>query len=353
MSMADNPLVNDLLAATIKPATTVPLQDFSKFNRVRPPRPMLAREADAIYWMARYVERAEHVARLLLVSLNVMTDSGDLDPDIVARLWNTIPAILRLPPVDGDNIAQHIQQYVTFDASNPNSILTCLTRARENARGIREGISAEMWENLNTLYWSMRGDDAPARFDESPDALHRSVMTGSLLFQGLTDQTMAHDQRWLFTQVGKYLERIDITSRVLEIKYAILREIEPELESAERNIHWMGVLRSACSIEAYRRNNLGDMDPLRVTSFLLLEQNFPRSVRFSVRMAHEAIASIREEVSPRKVDPAERILGRLSAQLEYAEMSEVLSDGLSNYLQRIQNSVAEAALAIQKTYFLH
>jgi uncharacterized alpha-E superfamily protein len=210
-----------------------------------------------------------------------------------------------------------------------------------------------MWENLNTLYWSMRGDDAPARFDESPDALHRSVMTGSLLFQGLTDQTMAHDQRWLFTQVGKYLERIDITSRVLEIKYAILREIEPELESAERNIHWMGVLRSACSIEAYRRNNLGDMDPLRVTSFLLLEQNFPRSVRFSVRMAHEAIASIREEVSPRKVDPAERILGRLSAQLEYAEMSEVLSDGLSNYLQRIQNSVAEAALAIQKTYFLH
>ena len=111
---------------------------------------------------------------------------------------------------------------MTFDVENPNSLISCVTRARENARGIRENISAEMWENLNTLYWSLRSEDAPARFEDSPDDFYRQVMTGSMLFQGLTDQTLAHDQRWLFTQIGKYLERIDVTCRVIETKFNIL-----------------------------------------------------------------------------------------------------------------------------------
>jgi len=327
--------------------------DLSKFDKIRPPRPMLAREADAMYWMARYIERAEHVARLLLVKQSVMTDTGDIEPEIERQLWNIIPQILRLPSLDEQAIAQRITHYMTFEPENISSIRSCVTRARENARGIRENVSAEMWENLNTLYWSTCGEEAPARFDESPDAFFRSVMTGSLLFQGLTDQTLPRDQRWLFAQLGKYLERIDVTCRVLEINHTELRQLEVELETPERNIQWMGVLRSACSIEAYRRHNPGDMDPLRVAAFLLLEPNFPRSVRYSVRKAHEAIAALRAEIAPRKIDAAERILGRLEAQLEFAEMSEVLNEGLVPYLQRIQRSIGETALSIQKTYFLH
>jgi uncharacterized alpha-E superfamily protein len=321
----------------------------------RPPRPMLARDADGIYWMSRYVERSEHVARLLLVNANFLIDVGDLAPRMQNRLWQTIYSILRLPAPEenGEPMGPQVQKSLTLDASNPNSLVSCLTRARENARGIRENISVEMWEALNTHYWSIRSDDAIQRFEESPDGFWRSIMTGSMLFQGLTDQTLAHDQRWHFTQLAKHFERADITCRVIETRLDILSGEEAKTESTIRNVNWMAVLRSCCSIEAYRRRHLGDMDPLKVAAFLILEKSFPRSVRFSVRAACEAISQIRGGARPAGVDAAERILGRLDAQLEYAELGEILSDGLPAYLQKIQNSLADAALAVQQAYFLH
>jgi uncharacterized alpha-E superfamily protein len=324
----------------------------------RAARPMLSRDADAMYWMSRYIERAEHVARLLLVNGNLLIDVGDLAPALQERQWLSVINILRLDESDkallgtgpmGARVAAHM----TFNRANPSSLVSCVTRARENARSIRENISAEMWETLNSLYWSIQGDDARPRFEESPEDFYRSVMAGSMLFQGLTDQTLAHDQRWLFTQVAKYLERVDVTCRVIETKFHILKGAETILETALRNIHWMAVLRSCCSIEAFRRNHLGEMDPLRVAAFLILERSFPRSIRFSVDRAADAVAAIHASVDPNAVDPAERVLGRLNAQLEYAEMSEILNEGLPNYLQRIQASVAEAAIAIQKAYFLN
>ena len=316
-------------------------------------RPMLSRDADAMYWMARYVERAEHAARLLLVNSNLLIDVGDLAPALQARQWQSLLSILRVPELpDGPDIEQRVRQHLAFNPENPNSILSCITRARENARGIRENISAEMWENLNTLYWSIRADDAPLHLEESPDDLFRSVMTGSMLFQGLTDQTLNHDQRWLFTQLAKYLERTDVTCRIIQIKYDILKTNEQIFDGTLRNLYWMAVLRSCCSIEAYRRNYLGDMDPTRVAGFLILERNFPRSIRFSVSGALAAISAIRSSSRGNVIDPTERILGRLDTQLEYAELSEILSEGISNYLQRIQTAIHEAAIAVQQSYFL-
>src|SRR5580698_1874491 len=263
---------------------------------LRAARPMLSRDADAIYWMARYVERAEHVARLLLVNSNLLIDVGDLAPRMQNRLWQDILTSVRLPdlPEDPDRpIGGRVQQSLTFDEKNPNSLISCLTRARENARGIRENISAEMWESLNTLYLSIRSEDTRHRFEESPDSFYRGIMTGSMLFQGLTDQTLAHDQRWQFAQLAKYLERTDVTCRVIQTKYDILKSNEQIFDSTLRNLHWMAVLRSCCSIEAYRRHYLGDMDPTRVAGFLILERNFPRSIRFCVTRAAAAISAIR------------------------------------------------------------
>jgi uncharacterized alpha-E superfamily protein len=316
-------------------------------------RPMLSRDADSMYWMARYVERAEHVARMLLINSNLLMDVGDLAPHLQQRQWKSVLEVMRLGelPAGRDTIAARIQQYMTFNRDNPSSLLNCLTRARENARAIRESISAEMWESLNSLYWSISGEDAPARFDESHEDFYRSIMTSSMLFQGLTDQTLAHDQRWLFAQLAKYFERIDVTARILETRFTILKSAD--LEPTIRNIHWMSVLRSCCSIEAYRRNYTGDMDPHRIASFLILQRNFPRSIRFCVEMAHEAVAAMRSGIASRSIDPAQRILGRLTAQLEYAEMNEILSEGIQPYLQRIQNAIADAAMAVHKTYFLH
>ena len=322
---------------------------------------MLARDADSMYWMSRYVERAEHVARLLLVNSNLLMDVGDLAPALQARQWHSVLTILRaegnfpaapaghLPPPLGTRVVQ----FMAFDPNNLNSLLNCLTRARENARGIRENISSEMWECLNTLYWFIQSGEARQRWEEAPDEFYRHVMSGSMLFQGLTDQTLTHDQGWHFTQLGKFLERIDVTSRILEAKFGMLRAADNPLAGALRNIHWMAVLRSCGSIESYRRRHVGDMDPLRVASYLILEREFPRSIRFAVDRAHDAIMAIRAEVNPLAIDVAERILGRLDAQLEYGELSEILAEGIPAYLQKIQDGVAEAAMALQKAYFLH
>ncbi len=318
-------------------------------------RPMLARDADSVYWMARYVERAEHVARVLWVNSNLLVDVGDLAPALQDRQWESVMTIFHLEgAVPGAGaMGPRVRQYMTFDRDNPSSVYTCLTRARENARGIREVVSNEVWETLNTLYWHIRADDAAATLEDGSEEFYRSITTGSLLFQGLIDQTMAHDQRWLFAQLGKYLERVTVTCRVIETKFDILRRAESLLESPLRNIHWMAVLRSCCSIEAYRRIHVGDMDPLKVATFLLLEDNFPRSVRYAVHRAHEALTRLRAEVNPRAIDDAERILGRLDTQLEYAEIGEILSEGLPAYLQRVQARAADAAMAVQKAYFLH
>jgi uncharacterized alpha-E superfamily protein len=328
-------------------------------------RPMLARDADSMYWMSRYVERAEHVARLLLVNSNLLMDVGELAPTLQQRQWQSVLTVFRLeapPPApegpsaaaaSGPALGARVAQHMVFDRDNPNSLINCITRARENARAIRENISAEMWESLNTVYWSMRGDEARARFDESPDDFYRQVMLASMLFQGLTDQTQPHDQGWQFTQLGKYLERVDVTCRIIETKFSILKSADNLLAGAMRNIHWMAVLRSCCSIEAYRRQHIGDMDPLKVASYLILDPTFPRSIRFGVNAAHEAISAIRAEVNPLAIDPAERVLGRLNTQLEYSELNEILSEGLPAYLTKIQTLVGEAGFAVQTAYFLH
>lgn len=328
----------------------------------RAPRPMLAREADAVYWMGRYVERAEHVARLLRVKLNLLADAGDLDEALVEQLWSVVPRVFRnVPPAvpdpavaaTGDSLAGRIVAQMAFDADNPNALLCCLSRARENARSVRETISAEMWEELNGIYWVIHADDARQRFDESPDAFLKNVLTFSMLFQGLADQTLRHDQRWQFIQLGKSLERIDFTCRVIALHWDILTAAEHALDEPLRNIHWMGLLRACCSIEAYRKSYLAELDGLRVCTFLLLEPNFPRSVRFAVRAASDAIHAIRLESDARKADVAQRILGRLDAQLEYAEPAELLAEGVPAYLQRIASAAADAALALQRGYFLH
>jgi uncharacterized alpha-E superfamily protein len=331
------------------------IQTIPKFSFNQPNRPMLARDADSVYWMARYIERAEHIARILWVNSNLLVDVGDLAPSLQERQWESVLTIFHAnhPEQSDAPIASWMRHYMTFGKENANSIINCLTRARENARGVRELISSEMWENLNALYWSLVSEEAPRIFEESSDEFFRSIMKGSLMFQGLTDQTMSHDQRWLFAQLGKHLERITVTCRVIETKFNILRQAEAMLEAPLRNIHWMAVLRSCCSIEAYRRNYVGDMDPLKVAAFLLLESSFPRSVRYGVHHAHQALNRLRTEINPLNIDNAERILGRLDTQLEYAEMGEILHEGLPAYLQKIQTQVADAAMAVQKAYFLH
>ena len=250
-------------------------------------------------------------------------------------------------------VGQRISAFMTFAPSNRNSLLSCLTRARENARSIRESISAEMWETLNTLYWSFLADDARLRLQETPQQIFQSVMMGSMLFQGVADQTLPHGQGWQFIQLAKYLERIDMTCRIIDTKFDMLQSTESTTESPLSNIQWMAVLRSCSSIEAFRRRHVGDLDPQRVAAFLVLDKESPRTIRYCVREAKEAVAGIAASVHPQEIDLSERILGRLNAQLEFAETREFSGAGLKYVLKQIQENTAAAASAVQRSYFLH
>jgi uncharacterized alpha-E superfamily protein len=323
----------------------------------RAQRPVLAREADSTYWMSRYVERTENVARLLLASLECMIDVRDVAPALLEKQWRSV---LRIMNVDepapaapsAGTFADRVASHMTFGEDNPSSLVACLTRARENARGNREGISSDMWEHLNRHYWSIRSQDARALFLESPHELFKECISGAMTFQGLTDQTLPHDQRWHFAQLGKYFERITFTCRVLQDESGMLRA--GAADAPFRNLHWATVLRSCNSHEAHRRANPGEMQPVTIAVFLLLDASFPRSVRHCVRMAKESISAISAEVRPRAVEPAERILGRLQAQLEYADADEFLAaDDLAARFDDLIRQTALAALAVQKAYFLH
>jgi uncharacterized alpha-E superfamily protein len=335
----------------------ISLSDPSRFNINLPGKPMLARVAESMYWMNRYIERAEHLARLILVNSNVLIDIVDLATKLEQQLWQGVLRVMHLDHSEiadkllaDENVAARVSQYMTFDADN--GLLACLSKARENARSIRENISGEMWENLNTLYWTIRGDDARQRFVEAPHDIYREVMTGSFLFQGLTNQTLGHGQGWLFGQLAKHLERADITCRIIETKFDILSAAEHDLDGPERNIHWMAVLRSCCSIEEYRRMHPGDMDPMHVATFLVLEHRFPRSICYSVRHAHESASGIRGAINQHSPGTAERILVRLHAQLEHADPSEIAEEGVQAYLQRVREKIGQASMAVQGAYFL-
>lgn len=315
-------------------------------------RPLLSRVADSVYWMSRYVERAEHVARMLIVNGNLLTDVGDLGTDLQDEIWLGVMRSMRLfemPPGD-DRMSSRVVRHMAFDAGNPGSIVSCIARARENARAVREIISIEMWESLNRLYWQTRIADGSPESD--PQEFCRNVLHGSMTFQGLTDQTLAHDQRWLFIQLAKYLERIDVTCRTLEDRHDLLSRAADRLDVPDRNMQWMAVLRLCSSLEAYRRQYLADFDPVKVILFVTLEPTHPRSIRFAARRALAAIAAIRAVTQPTRVDPAERVLGRLSASLEYAEPEELLRLGVAGYMRGIESAIDEAAVAVRQTYFL-
>ena len=322
----------------------------------QPERPLLARVADSTFWMARYMERAEHVARLMLVNSNLLMDLGDLAPALLERQWHDVLKILHckeLPPGDGPT-GTRVARYCVFDVENANSLVSCIGRARENARGVRSDISAEMWEAVNELYWTVRSADAEASFHEQPEKFYDDLVRASMLFQGLTDQTLGHDQRWHFAQLGKYLERVDVTCRLIETRFAFLREHGDTLEGPIRNIVLMAALRMCCSIEAFRRQHVSDLDLLHVSAFLVLEEAHPRSVRFAVSQAHAAARRLRERTTGQNgpVDAAERVLGRLGAELSYAEPREILDAGVPAYLSRLRAQTEAAGVAVQQRYFL-
>lgn len=311
---------------------------------------MLSRVANSIYWMSRYLERAENVARFIGVNLHLSLDMPAEFGEQWAPLVNITGDSEYFSKQYGEPTRENVMRFLTFDRENPNSILSCVRNARENARSVREVISSEMWEQANHFY--LRVKDAAARnsiFD-SPDDFYTAVKMESHLFDGITEATMSHGEAWHFLQVGELLERADKTSRILDVKYFILLPDEHIIGAAIDNIQWGALLKSASALEMYRKHSK-QIDPAKVADFLLLNRDFPRSVLSCLNRASTSLHAISGAPMDAFSNKAEQGLGRLLSELNYTPIEEIIKDGLHEFLDSLQTRLNHIDDAVFETFF--
>src|SRR3984957_6014584 len=317
---------------------------------------MLSRVADSLYWMSRYLERAEHTTRLLDVNLNLMLDESLTSAD---RRWHRVLQALGNPKdVEWDGDPYRLTQTLTFDTDNKASIVSCIIAARENSRHVREQISTEQWHRLNSLYLQVaspemqieRQAEAMAAGITRPSEFLQSVMEAVHQFQGVTDSTMNHGEGWQFIQVGRYIQRASATALLLEAYHVDLWEHPERVGEGNEYLDWMGLLRSATAFEAYCKVYTADLTPDRIFEFLLLDEEFPHSVRFSIDSVQCALEKIQGDSGRSRAEALQRLSGKLRASLSYSSVDEILNQDAVAYLKSIQAQCREIHELIYSLY---
>ena len=317
---------------------------------------MLSRVADSLYWMSRYLERAEHTTRLLEVNLNLMLDESASNAE---RRWQRVLLALGDPKGvkwEGDPYA--LVRALTFDTELKNSIFSCIISARENSRHVREQISTEQWHRINRLYLQVTRpelqsnlrDESLMTGTEQPTEFLAQVMEAVHQFQGVTDSTMSHGEGWQFIQVGRYIERASATAMLLEAYHEDLWSQPDRIPEANEYLSWMGLLRSATAFEAYCKVYTADLTPDQILEFLLLDPEFPHSLRFAIDSLQRALEAIHGEAGKMRAESLRRLAGRLQASLSYSSVDEILNGDVIAYLRSIQ---AECRGIHEKIYELY
>lgn len=316
---------------------------------------MLSRVANSLYWMSRYIERAENIARIVDVNLQLLLDIRDLDQERLAQHW------LPIVQTTGDEQqffqlhkkagAEAVTEFLVFQMVNPNSITSSICQARENARMVRDQITVEFWEELNRLYWFVRTNQARDVWRDSPSEFFQQIKNSSLLLIGLTYATLLHNEGWWFAQVGKYIERADKTSRILDLRYHTLPEKgAPPPASQADALEWSAILRSCSAWDAYKSIHGAEVSPRLVAEFLLLNEDFPRSVRFCASELNRALRRISGVPDGRFCNDAEKLAGRLVAELQFTTIDEIFDQGLHGYLDLLQTKLNNIGGALFNAY---
>ena len=311
---------------------------------------MLSRVANAIYWMNRYVERAENYARFIDVNINLTLDM----PKGTAAQWVPLVATSGDHEVfnrrHGKATKETVIHFLVEDSANPNSILSCLSAARENARSVREIISSEMWEQVNRFYLMVKDAVPGGLSNKNLQGFLANVKSESHLLLGITDATMSHGEGWHFARTGRLLERADKTSRILDVKYFILLPTLSEVGTPFDIIQWAALLKSASALEMYSKQ-YGRIGPDHVAKFLILNPNFPRAIRYCLIKAEDSLRAITGSEGETPGHLPEKRLGRLRAEIDYADMEEILSGGLHEFLDSFQGKLNRIDDAISETFF--
>jgi len=317
---------------------------------------MLSRVANSLYWMSRYIERAENIARLVDVNLQLLLDGRNLDEKRVAEHWLPIvqstgdeEAFFKLHP---RATGAAVSEFLVFQAENPNSLFSSICEGRENARMVRDQITQEFWEELNRLYLFLRGPEARRVWRESPSDFFQQVKTSSLVLIGLSRATSIRNEGWYFAEAGKFLERADKTSRILDVRFNTLPERgAPKAVSQTEALDWSAILRSCSAWDAYKSIHGADVHPVLVSEFLLFNEDFPRSVRFCVGELNRALRRISGVAEGRFCNDSEKLAGRLMAEMQFSTIGEVFDQGLHGYLDQLQFKLNAIGGELFNAYF--
>jgi uncharacterized alpha-E superfamily protein len=306
---------------------------------------VLSRVAESLYWMARNVERAETIARILDVNYNRTVDRNTAGRKRATRIWKSVFLIAGIDAdvelLEGATLASAAFERCTFSTDDRTSIVACIRVARSNALSVRAELSTEVWECINGLYLFVEAQSPRSVAREGPSSFLRSVRDTAQAFGGIVDATVTHDDEWNFLQVGRYLERAAMTAR-------ILRSTDFDDDAAHE---WQRVLEMCCASEPFAKAQRLSSDPNEALAFLLLHRSFPRSIRFCVHELDRALHRISETAMGAYSNEAERVAGRLQAMLDFVQLGEILDEGTSRFAGRVSERVDAIGGAIQSSYF--
>jgi len=314
---------------------------------------MLSRIADTLFWLGRYIERAEDTARILDVNYHMLLEQSQ---DSYHLRWE--PLIVM---AGEENLfrrlytqvnAKNVFEFLAFRADNPSSISQCVAKARENARTIRDYISREMWEDINGLFHMVGRFDPRDEIVAGPHRFCNRIKFGTHRFHGVTDATLPHDEGWQFLRIGWSLERSEMTSRLVDVQYQNLLDELPSVGTPD-NHQWMAVLRSVGAVEAYHRQYHASIEPEKVAGMLILNPQHPRSIRFSTTEVQSGLRAISGSGPGSYVNEAERLAGKVVDRLSYDKIDEIFKQGLHSYLTELSEMFALIGSDIARNYFYY
>jgi uncharacterized alpha-E superfamily protein len=291
---------------------------------------MLSRTADHLYWMARYMERAENVARVLDVNhrMSLMPQS----PIQAQQTWATTLRIMGLESLFHEYHAEitpeAVMMFMVFDSRNPSSILNCLRYARENAHAVRGTLTFELWETTNDTWLRMKAFRPEDVQEEGASQFFEWVKYQSHLSRGVTLGTMQQDEALRFIRIGTFLERADNTVRILDVKYQLLLPAGEAEGGAADYYQWSALLRSVSAFEVYRRVYRDTLSPSRVAELLLLRVDMPRSL---ARCMKEVYSNLQAVANAHSAE-TERIAGKMEAHLRFGRIEDIMKEGLHQFL---------------------
>ena len=315
---------------------------------------MLSRIADSLFWMARYMDRAENTARLLDVTYHMLLEQS---LEMQELRWDPVIAIAggktTFEKMYTEADLQNVCEFLLFREDNPDSVVSCITCVRENARAIRDRLSREMWENVNGLYHRVRAMQHNLETRTLLHAFCGEIMTGSQAFNGITDSTLPHDEGWHFLQAGRALERAEHTARVLDVEYHRLRAATAESIADFGAQRWMAVLKSVAAYEMYRRVYYSGVQSRDVAELLILHPQHPRSIRFNVAWLQISLRAISGAGAHSYADEAERLTGKLLDSLVYDRIDDIFDRGLHEFLSGVERTCRVIGENIARTYFYY